>query len=103
MYCNSIGNSTLFVEFMLETIKLALDEALTTCSAEQVEEQVSVQDLLEYCETPRSRAEMQGFCRVSGRKKYNTDYLKPLLESGQIAMTVPEKPNSRNQKYYTVK
>lgn len=101
--CNNIGDSTLFVEFMLETIKLALDEALTTCSVEQVEEQVSVQDLLEYCETPCSRAEMQEFCRVSGRKKFNADYLKPLLESGQIAMTVPDKPNSRNQKYYTVK
>ena len=101
--CNNAGTSTVFIEFMLETIKLALDEALTTCSVEQVEEQVSVQDLLEYCETPRSRAEMQEFCKVSGRKKFNTDYLKPLLESGQLAMTVPDKPNSRNQKYYTVK
>ena len=31
---------------MLEMIKLALDEALTTCSEEQVMEQVSAQDLL---------------------------------------------------------
>ncbi len=88
---------------MLETIKLALDEALATCSEEQVKEQVSAQELLKYCETPRSRVEMQKFCHISGRKKFNMNYLKPLLERGQLTMTLPDKPNSRNQKYYTVK
>ena len=30
-------------------------------------------------------------------------YVKPMTESGQLAMTSPDKPKSKYQKYYTVK
>lgn len=30
-------------------------------------------------------------------------YLNPLIEQGRVAMTVPNKPNSKNQKYVTLK
>jgi hypothetical protein len=28
--------------------------------------------------------------------------LKPLLENGQLQMTIPDKPNGKNQKYIAV-
>jgi len=36
-------------------------------------------------------------------KKTVRKYLKPLVEQGRLAMTIPDKPNSSNQKYVTVK
>lgn len=105
-HCNIVGNSTAFIEFMLDTIKLTAAETTFTCSEEQVkeqdEEQVNLNKILNYCRTPRSRKEIQDFCGIAGRKKFNATYLKPLLESGKLAMTIPDKPTSRNQKYYTV-
>ena len=61
------------------------------------------QDILNFCTVPHSRPEIQAFCKLSGQNYFNELYLKPLLESGQLHMTMPEKPNSRNQKYFTVK
>jgi ATP-dependent DNA helicase RecG len=57
--------------------------------------------LLEYCTIPRSRDEMQRFYGISSRDYFHTHVLKPLLESGQLKMTIPDKPKSRNQKYIT--
>ena len=82
-----------------EEIKDSKGETSTVQDAVQVAGQVTVQDLLAYCSIPRSRQEMQAFCQLAGRNSFSKVYLKPLLESGQLRMTIPEKPNSRNQKY----
>jgi ATP-dependent DNA helicase RecG len=72
--------------------------------AGQVGGQVAGQDdrverLLEYCNIPKTRREMQEFIRIASREHFNKTILFPLLESGKLKMTVPDKPNSRNQKY----
>jgi ATP-dependent DNA helicase RecG len=73
-------------------------------STEQVTEQVTEQDnrfnsLIEFCASPRTRKEMQEFIGIASRVHFNYTYLVPLLESEQLRMTIPDKPNSRNQKY----
>ena len=68
---------------------------------EQDKEQVTIQDLIQFCSVPRSRKEME-FMRLAGRRNFSEKYIKPLLEAGKIEMTIPDKPNSRNQKYKKV-
>lgn len=58
--------------------------------------------LLEFCTEERSRDEMQAFLGISSRSHFSKAYLKPLLESGRLKMTLPDKPKSKNQKYYSV-
>ena len=75
---------------------------VTVQDAVQVAGQVTVQDILNYCMTPRTRQEIQTFCKLAGRNNFSKLYLKPLLESGKLQMTLPDKPSSRKQKYVTV-
>lgn len=55
--------------------------------------------ILEFCETPRTRAELTEF---TGMSRYHTmsNIIQPLIDSKKIKLTIPEKPKSSKQKYY---
>ena len=55
--------------------------------------------LVSFCGRARSRKEMQQHLGIGNRAHFSKMYLKPLLESGRIRMTLPDKPQSRYQKY----
>ena len=55
--------------------------------------------LILYCAETRSVVEMLEFMGLRDRTKFRNKYVKPLIEEGIIEMTIPEKPNSQNQKY----
>lgn len=46
-----------------------------------------------------SRDDLQAALGLQDRKSFRERYLKPALNAGLIEMTIPEKPNSRLQKY----
>ena len=52
----------------------------------------------EYLEA-RSFGEMLAFMGLADRTKFRRKYIHPLLEASILELTIPEKPNSRNQKY----
>ena len=60
---------------------------------------VTEEKILEFCSVPRSRAELLEYLKLSDHKKHRTKYHNPLLASGKLKMTIPNKPNSRLQKY----
>lgn len=57
-------------------------------------------ELLTYCQEPRTRTEMQVFCGINSREYFSNNILNPLLETGRLLRTIPDKPKSPNQKYY---
>lgn len=70
----------------------------------QVTPQVTPQDkILAFCTEPRSKTEIMLHCGYQDTKYFTRKYLRPLLDNGQLQMTIPDKPKSRNQKYIVVK
>ncbi len=63
-----------------------------------VEEQIK-----KFCAVPRTRAEIAKYLKIDSEYYVVTRYLRTMMESGSLAMTRPEKPKSKFQKYYTVK
>ena len=65
----------------------------------QVSDQVSDQEIIDFCTTPKTRDEIQKFIGISSRRYFRDKFLKPLICNGKLQMTIPDKPNRKNQKY----
>ena len=64
-------------------------------------EKMSTTDsLIDFCKTPRTRAELAEFL---GKTQYYvmSKIVMPLVERGEMKMTLPDKPKSKDQKYYS--
>lgn len=88
-----------FIEMMMHLILDALRELDKT---DQVSDQVSdqVKLLLERLGGDElSAAQLMERLGLSHRPTFRKNYLAPALSLGLIEMTIPDKPNSRNQKY----
>lgn len=77
----------------------------------QVTHQVTPQDsktskvsdqILNFCIEPQSKKDIALFCGFKDLRNFTLKYLNPLLKSGQLEMTIPDKPKSQNQKYVTI-
>lgn len=52
---------------------------------------------------PQTREQLMQACGMKNKAHFLKAYLKPMLETGELQLTVPDKPNSRNQKYIAVR
>lgn len=86
---------------------LSQKDLVSDQDCDQVSDQDKSQDILhavlDFCITEKSKQEICSFIGYRNLTYFTRKYLNPLLESGQLKMTIPDKPNSRKQKYITVR
>lgn len=102
--CNSEGESTTFIEFMLKMIDQVLDEALNTSRMPITETGVNINKLLDVMEynKPMTATEIMNKLDIKSKETLRKIYLDPAIEQKVIALTIPDKPTSKNQMYYKV-
>ena len=57
--------------------------------------------VLLFCIQPKSRADIQEYLDLKDREHFRKTILTPLIQSGQLLLTLPDKPTSPKQQFYT--
>jgi len=95
------SSSTIFIEFMLKCINEAIIDIINNSRKHynHISNQISaLMEVIQYY--PLSAEELMKLLNLKSRNSFRDNYIKPALEAGLIAMTLPDKKNSKNQKYY---
>ena len=101
------ADSAGFVELMLEIIRDSLQEiSVVGRRTDQDSDQVTDQDrtpverlLIALGSETLSTAALMKRLHLSHRPTFRKNYLQPALEQNLIERTIPDKPNSKHQKY----
>ncbi len=98
---NSEGKSDAFIEFMLATIKTAILHISIQADAHLHHISTQVNALMSVMQIyPQSCEELMQKLGLKSRASFVKNYLSPALSLGLIARTIPDKPTSKNQRYY---
>jgi Fic family protein len=97
--CDEKADSTIFIEFILKALRDALLEiAATDQDTDQVTDQVK--KLIKVLGRKTLTAgELMQLLKLSHKPTFRKNYLHPAMNNGYIEMNIPDKPNSRFQKY----
>ena len=99
--CHTEGSSNTFILFILEQIDKILDEITEqiSVSAENISEYVKkLLDIMEY-DMPYTLTTLMELLGLKSKETIRRHYIHPALELNLIQMTIPDKPQSRNQRY----
>lgn len=99
--CHIEGASTSFIEFMLEQIDKILDDISVQISEDNEQLSEYVKKLLEAMEydVPYTSNALMEKMGLKSKEGFRRNYLHPAVELNLIRMTIPDKPNSKNQRY----
>jgi ATP-dependent DNA helicase RecG len=93
--------------FMLEShngfTRSGLDVTAQDAAQDTAQDTAQVKDLIFNLEGDMTRDEIQEKLKLVHRENFRKFYLSPALASGLIEMTIPDKPNSKYQKYRLTK
>ena len=86
-------------------LKSDRNESLVTSdvAGDQASDQAGdqVEKLLVFCSIPRTKKEIKEYLGISSDRYVRQVYIIPLMEKGVLYRTIPDKPSSPNQKYYS--
>ena len=99
--CHIDGESTVFIEFMLKQINSVLDDYSNQVKDNDEINSLNIKKLLDVMEydIQYSTIDLMSKLSLSSREGFRRNYLKPALNGNYIRMTIPDKPNSKNQRY----
>ena len=63
----------------------------------------NLKKVLDFCAIPRTKAEIQEYLEIKSDRFIRQEVIQPLLESGKLIRTIPDKPSSPKQKYVKAK
>ncbi|MBU1020157.1 MAG: Fic family protein [Firmicutes bacterium] len=99
--CNRNGNSDVFIEFMLDAILETVKRILKLSGKDSSYLNIQAKKLYKIMEenVPYTTLELMETLNMKSRASFKKNYLDPNLVSGLVEMTLPDTPNSRNQRY----
>ena len=99
--CHAAGESTIFITFMLSQI----DRILDTISLQIKDDNNSLSEyvkrllaVMDY-DIPYTSTDLMEKLKLKAREGFRRNYLRPAIELNLIRMSIPDKPNSKNQRY----
>ena len=99
----SQGKSNIFIEFMLDVINKAIKDIITDTRNHYNHINNQVAELMNVIESyPQSATELMEKLGLKSRLGFRKNYIQPALVAGLVKMTEPNKPTSKNQKYFNV-
>ena len=97
------GKSNRFILVMLKVIQKAVSELARDTRGHQNHITSQIKALMSVVQSyPMTAAELMEKLGLKSRASFRKNYLQPALEAGLIAMTDPESPTNRNQRYYKI-
>jgi len=102
--CHVNGASTIFIEFMLSQIDKILDDISIQINedSEHLSEYIKrLLGIMEY-DIPYTSNVLMDKLGLKSKEGFRRNYLRPAVDMNLIQMTIPDKPNSRNQRYIKV-
>ena len=101
--CHKNGDSTYFIEFMLEMINESINEILNqNYSDNNLSEYVKKLLNVMKPEIAYTANRLLELLNLKSKEALRRNYLKPALELNLIRMEIPDKPTSKNQRYFIV-
>ena len=99
----SQGKSNIFILFMLDVINKAIKDIIIDSRNHFNHLNNQITELMKVIESyPQSATELMEKLNLKSRLGFRKNYLQPAIDAGLVGMTDPDKPTSKNQKYFKI-